>query len=231
MHHIHQTISIFYFLRNFMASFMPVFIVGISIPRIIRGQMSIGTLIAVFGFLDAVYLPVTELFSFRSMKNNFIPIMKRTRELLCPVQKQNKRVFLNTAEPMIQLQEVSLNLAGKPVLEHVHFTVRGTGLYHLKGDNGAGKSAVLNVISGLYQDYEGQVSLGFSSPKQRIVYMQQENQLFQGTPEDNISLFGQHPLRRETLDILHAFQSKEDPLASHSGGEALRILFLRAVNT
>ncbi len=58
---------------------------------------------------------------------------------------------------MIELSDISFSLDGKNILSNVSFKLlRGKSLIII-GPNGAGKSTLLKVLSGFFNDYEGEV--------------------------------------------------------------------------
>ncbi len=60
---------------------------------------------------------------------------------------------------ILQLKDVTLDLGGKRILNHLSLDVREGHIHALIGPNGAGKSTTANVIMGLsgYNDFEGDV--------------------------------------------------------------------------
>jgi ribose transport system ATP-binding protein len=72
-------------------------------------------------------------------------------------------------EPILELRDVSKRYGGAIALEHVDFDLRPGEVHGLIGENGAGKSTMMKLLSGVYDDYSGQLLLDgqpvrFSSP-------------------------------------------------------------------
>ena len=78
-------------------------------------------------------------------------------------------------------------------------------IYYLIGKNGSGKSTILNVLSGLYFDYEGkfiinnrfdfnQIDPQFYRVK--IGYIPQRTEMFSGTVLENITLYNDIPFEK-----------------------------------
>ena len=61
---------------------------------------------------------------------------------------------------MIQCSSLSKYFDGVPVLSDVTLTVESGSIYGLTGSNGAGKSTLMRIISGIYQQDGGTVTLG-----------------------------------------------------------------------
>ncbi len=64
---------------------------------------------------------------------------------------------VTTAAPALALSGVSKRFDGFPALDGAHFSVREGEVHALLGENGAGKSSLMNVAAGLYLPDEGEV--------------------------------------------------------------------------
>lgn len=222
--------AIFYFIRNFLSSFMPVIILGISIVRIINGQMTIGTLIAVNGFLGAIYLPISEIFQFRAMKNNLEPVVERIEPIVTNVVDKNDKRELKYGEPQIAVENLTYSFGENEIINNINVNISGCGLYRINGDNGKGKSTFFNIIAGLYNDFDGRIVINLRKDTD-IVYMNQNDDLFNSSINDNITLFNKHKISTEYLQMIDKFSNKVNTISEFSGGEKRLFLFIRAVNS
>jgi ribose transport system ATP-binding protein len=73
------------------------------------------------------------------------------------------------AEPILELRAVSKRYGGAVALESVDFELRPGEVHGLIGENGAGKSTMMKLLSGVYNDYSGELLLDgkpvrFTSP-------------------------------------------------------------------
>lgn len=66
---------------------------------------------------------------------------------------------LETGQPLLEVDDVSLRFGGVAALSDVSFTVRQGTIHAIIGPNGAGKSSLLNCISGLYNPQDGHINL------------------------------------------------------------------------
>ena len=62
------------------------------------------------------------------------------------------------AEPILEVENVSLRFGGVQALSEVSFDVRNGEVRAIIGPNGAGKSSMLNVINGFYHPQEGRIT-------------------------------------------------------------------------
>jgi ribose transport system ATP-binding protein len=60
---------------------------------------------------------------------------------------------------VISIEHVSKSFPGVKALDDVTFTIRTGQVHGLVGENGAGKSTLIKILSGIWPDYEGTVSL------------------------------------------------------------------------
>lgn len=61
---------------------------------------------------------------------------------------------------MIKLENVSKNIRGRMVLNHINFSFECGKVYGLKGINGSGKTMLMRLIAGLIFSSEGKVLVG-----------------------------------------------------------------------
>lgn len=205
-------------------------ILGISIVRIINGQMTIGTLIAINGFLGAIYLPISEIFQFRAMKNNLEPVVERIEPIVTNVVDKNDKRELKYGEPQIIVENLTYSFGENEIINNINVNISGCGLYRINGDNGKGKSTFFNIIAGLYNDFDGRVVINLRKDTD-IVYMNQNDDLFNSSINDNITLFNKHKVSNEYLQMIDKFSDRVNTISEFSGGEKRLFLFIRALNS
>ena len=72
---------------------------------------------------------------------------------------------------MVDIQAVSKSFPGVKALDDVTFTVEEGHVHGLMGENGAGKSTLIKILSGIYTDYSGSVTINFTSKHCPIWYI------------------------------------------------------------
>ncbi|MFO7870599.1 MAG: ABC transporter ATP-binding protein [Kiritimatiellia bacterium] len=95
---------------------------------------------------------------------------------------------------ILELKDVTLDLGGKRVLDHLSLDFREGHIHALVGPNGAGKSTTANVIVGLagYREYQGDILLDGESIKEMTVDERARH---------GITLAWQEPARFEGLSV------------------------------
>jgi simple sugar transport system ATP-binding protein len=75
--------------------------------------------------------------------------------------------------PAVEMQDIVLRFPGVLANDHVNFTIYPGEIHALLGENGAGKSSLMNVLTGLYKPQSGEIRIhgekvNFNSPKDAI---------------------------------------------------------------
>jgi ABC-2 type transport system ATP-binding protein len=148
-------------------------------------------------------------------------------------------------ENLIELKNVSKTFEksffskGKTILKNINFRVKPGEFVVLRGDNGSGKTTILNLILGLMKPTSGQVELmGIESKnpesKNRVGVVLQETQfpkhlsvrelidLFRGYYSNPIST-------KEAIDRVSLTDKQNSKAISLSGGQKQRLLFALAL--
>lgn len=131
------------------------------------------------------------------------------------------------------------------VLSNIDFKLKTNSLYVLKGDNGSGKTTLCKILTGLYDNYEGEIYLENRDIKKMnrdellnlIFYSAQLTPVFSDTLSNNIFLDSKITKEQEnkyfkmikffSLDELEEKEIIDD--GSVSGGQKQKIGILRAL--
>lgn len=119
----------------------------------------------------------------------------------------------NESEPFsLVLKDVSYGYADKPktALQHINLSIGDRENVCITGYNGSGKTTLAKVVSGLIGEYKGQVLVnGMPLRELNITYYRKliadnlsDQEIFEGTIEENVTLGKQYPLQ----DILGAMK-------------------------
>jgi zinc/manganese transport system ATP-binding protein len=152
------------------------------------------------------------------------------------------------AEPVLRVEDVSVSLGGRPVLDRVSFALDAGSFCGLIGSNGAGKTTLLRVILGLIAPSSGRVEVtgGAGSRRTpRVGYVPQKILLEADIPlraRDLVGLgldghrFGiARPTARrraavdEMLDAVGATAFADARIGNLSGGEQQRVMIAQAL--
>lgn len=151
---------------------------------------------------------------------------------------------------LLEIDDLSASLGGRPVLEQVSFSLEKGELVGLIGPNGAGKSTLLRAAVGLTA-HQGEVRLGGAdaralTPRERalrVAYLPQDREIAWPISVEALVTLGRAPHRSPGAGLGDADRravaeamSKADvrrfadrPATALSGGERARVLIARAL--
>lgn len=145
----------------------------------------------------------------------------------------------------IECKNLSFKYEQDYVLSNIDFKLKTNSLYVLKGDNGSGKTTLCKILTGLYDNYEGEIYLENRDIKKMnrdellnlIFYSAQLTPVFSDTLSNNIFLDSKITKEQENkyfkmikffgLDELKEKEIIDD--GSVSGGQKQKIGILRAL--
>ena len=154
-----------------------------------------------------------------------------------------------TAEPVIEITDMSYSYGSVPALKNINFTVGQNELICIVGPNGGGKTTLLKIIVGLLHPDIGRVRVFGRPPSQArklIGYMPQNAHLDPAFPIQvfEVVLMGRLERRRfgpySRADRHAAYNALGDvgmetmadrPFSALSGGQRQRVLIARALAT
>ncbi|MGL5977603.1 MAG: metal ABC transporter ATP-binding protein [Erysipelotrichaceae bacterium] len=145
--------------------------------------------------------------------------------------------------PLIELQNLGMSFGKVKVLSDISLTIEKQDYIAIVGPNGAGKTTLVKIISGILQDYDGEV---MREKKLRIGYLPQKvmrNDLyFPATVEEVVAtgLLGQkgwfkriskedHSVIDASLASLQIQHLQKQKMSDLSGGQQQRVLLARAL--
>lgn len=162
------------------------------------------------------------------------------------IQKEKDFIFKDE----IEVKNLYFEYDGKEIFRNVSFKVEKGKKYLLKGASGAGKSTLIKLLSMIYDDYKGEITVDGidyrdikeSSLNDKVSFIYQDVFLFEDTIYNNIALYKPYneekvkdSANKAGLDGL--LQKKENGInkmlmengKNLSGGERQRISIARAI--
>jgi ATP-binding cassette subfamily B protein len=222
---------------------------------VLRGQMTLGALMAFLAYLAMFYAPLTALAQFTTWLTRFLTASHRVFELLetpIGVAEPADPAPLPKMRGLIQFEGVTFGYDHKqPLLKDFHLEIRPGELVGVVGRSGSGKTTLVNLISRFYDVDGGRLTIdGIDVRKiaredlrSQIGVVLQEPFLFRGTVWENL-VYGRPSARvEEALAAAkganaHDFIMRlpfgyDTPLgergAGLSGGERQRLSIARAL--
>ncbi len=195
-----------------------IFLFGFDIFRalamlmVFYSDLSIGLMLAVFGYLWFMMAPVQELlgiqYAFYSAKAALERINRLTELRQEPHYPHHKNPFDDHQKIGIRLENISFAYGETPVLKHINLTIKAGEKVALVGASGGGKSTLAQILIGLYTPQQGRIfyndtpidQIGLEVVREHVVTVLQHPVLFNDTVRANLTL-------GRTIDDDHLWQA------------------------
>jgi len=242
------------FIIDFVASVGPIMVLIYGGSEVVKGNLSIGELVAFSAFLAYIYNPVEVLMAINTEIQVAIGPIKRIFEIFdtpeevkdtgkeCPEFKQGsiefKNVYFAYENNKYVLKDINLNI---PARSSVAFV----------GPSGSGKTTMAELISRFYDVQKGQILIDGNDLKEisvacirkQVAEVTQNTFIFRGTIKENIKFGKLDATDAEVIeasklahahDFIDKLPNKYDTVVGEkgvglSGGQLQRISMARAV--
>lgn len=187
---------------NTLTDIAPLLVIGYGGYQVIHGNLTVGTFVAFFGYLDRMYAPLRRLINSSTVLTQASASLERVLELLEEpydiVDKQGARPLMN-ARGEIDFHNVwfKYNEENDWVLKDINLSIKPGQTVAFVGMSGGGKSSLISLIPRFYDISKGSLQmdgqdiqgLTQESLRRAVGMVLQDNFLFSGSVRDNI-LFG-----------------------------------------
>ncbi len=140
-------------------------VLGIGVLLVLRGQFTVGTVMAFQGFLYSFMSPASNLISAGQSMQEMTTQMERVDDVMSYPEDPAFRPREKTAEYQklsgaIELKDVTFGYSrlGKPQVTNFSMTVKPGQKIAFVGRTGCGKSTLAKLISGLYRPWSGSIT-------------------------------------------------------------------------
>ena len=185
--------------------------------EVFSGNMTIGTLIVLNSIVALLYTPIERIVNFNRLLqvfkielakiNKFLgdniskDNVKENKDYLGNINNENKNILL-------QLQSLSFSYSNLKVLEKINLDIEKGVSYSIVGENGCGKSTIINLVTGLLNPNKGNVFFNgvnihedLYSFRKQIGYVAQDTFLLNDSILNNI-IFGRSEKSKEHIENL-----------------------------
>ena len=194
-------------LPQFLAQLAANLIFILGCRYILEGQLTIGMLMAFQGFLNTFSAPLQQLIN-TSMNLSVMQVnMERVEDVyntqpdVVPITQDTRDRQEGKLQGELELKHVTYGYSAleEPLIRDFSMRVKQGKSVAFVGASGCGKSTLANLVSGLYQPWEGEI-LYDGKPIDRIhratftssvAVIDQDSAFFDGTVEDNVKLWDQ----------------------------------------
>lgn len=245
-----KTAGITQAITNGLAFISQVIILGQTGWLILHQLTPVGTISGAQFFASTIFAELSGIsFNWQEFKS-VKPIIEKFKTV--PLKTVHGALPIDFKLSNLELDKVSYQYSGqdKPIFENLDLDFKLKNKYILMGDSAAGKSTLLNLISGLLRDYQGKIEISDVEYNQisdkdlhdQITYLQQDPYIFTASLGWNLTLGRQVSKAKisevikecgledliaklpDGMDTVLADQGKQ-----LSGGQKQRVAFARAL--
>lgn len=245
-----KTAGITQAITNGLAFISQVIILGQTGWLILHQLTPVGAISGAQFFASTIFAELSGIsFNWQEFKS-VKPIIEKFKTV--PLKTVHGALPIDFKLSNLELDKVSYQYSGqdKPIFENLNLNFKLKNKYILMGDSAAGKSTLLNLISGLLRDYQGKIEISDVEYNQisdkdlhdQITYLQQDPYIFTASLGWNLTLGRQVSKAKisevikecgledliaklpDGMDTVLADQGKQ-----LSGGQKQRVAFARAL--
>ncbi|PGM54820.1 ABC transporter ATP-binding protein [Bacillus sp. AFS053548] len=217
-------------------------------------EITVGTLIAVLGFIPTMFMPVRSLAENALTIQQAIPALQRIYEYFdLPAEQPDDLPKFGEVKGDIEVKNIRFTYPNstEEVLKDVSFSIRAGQHIGIVGSSGGGKSTLIQLLLGLYQPSSGSISVDrkdlsshdYQSLRQNIGVVSQETFLLNSTLKQNL-LYAKPNATDEELglaveaadlsDLVESLQEGFETIVGErglklSGGQRQRVALARAI--
>lgn len=186
---------------NTLTDIAPILVIGYGGYRVIQGDLTLGTFVAFFGYLERMYAPLRRLINSSTVLTQASASLERVQELLDEpydiVDAPNARKLDKAGQIQFDRVWFRYNDENGWVLKDINLTIEQGQTVAFVGMSGGGKSSLIGLIPRFYDVQQGTVRINGQDVKEltleslrgSVGMVLQDNFLFSGSVRENI-MFG-----------------------------------------
>jgi len=191
---------------------------AVSILAVAYSDLSVGLMLAIFGYLWVMMTPTQDIINFQYALANARAACKRINAIFAMEQEPT---ITNPVDPFVGKEAVDIEVQNvtfgytpdKKILKNINLDIKASQKVAIVGSSGSGKTTLANIIVGFYPLYEGMITYAKRSTKEVSLatvrshahMVLQHPKLFNDTMRFNLTL-GEEFSEAEILQAIHIAQ-------------------------
>ena len=245
--------TLFSILSSLISSAGPIVLIWYGCSEIMRGNLTIGGLMAFNSFLRYLFGPTESLMHLNLSIQRSLASVERIFEILDTEKEpyDKGKIELKDIKGTIEFANISFSYDTEPILKNISFKVNPGERVAIVGESGVGKSTIAGLLLRFYDPTKGKIlidgielkEINLSSLRKNIAYVSQDIFLFSDTIRENIR-FGRRRATDSEIEkaakvagidsFIRKLPKRYDTKVGErgmklSGGERQRIAIARAV--
>ncbi len=206
---------------------------------ILKSVLTVGALLAVIQLISNMISPLTDMLYGVNEMNSVKEIKDKVSTLCGKADECESGIVNSSIGSKLEIENLSFTYPGQDaeVIKKVNLVLEKGKTYAVVGENGCGKSTFAKIISGYYMNYFGKIKVDGEDLKKipgnmirsRIVYINQNDFLFDASSKENCTLFFSYDVSPTLVSAMESEELLEKDYSTTvmSGGERQKIAFLR----
>jgi len=202
--------SVFFPAIRFLGAMGSVIVLGVGAAMVVKGEMSLGTLVAFLSYTTSFYEPINRLTEVDNIFQEAIAAGERFFEILdetTEVTDASDAIDLPAIQGKMVFDEVAFRYGtGDKVLHDIAFEMAQGEMVALVGPSGAGKTSIANLICRFYDPNQGKITIDghdlrrikLNALRQQVAVVLQDSFLFNNNVVENL-LYGKPDATREEV--------------------------------
>ena len=179
----------------YLNSILRVIILIIGGMLVVKGQISIGVLIAFSSILSSLYEPIMNIANFLTSMTAYIPYLERYYEVINIEKERDGSKELKEVRNIV-IKNVTVSVDRKVLLRDINMKIKRGESIGIKGPIGSGKTTFALLLTRFYEPSSGAILINgidyreykLSSLRRRIYYVPSKDVILPLTLRENITL-------------------------------------------
>ena len=179
---------------QFVSTIAPFVVMAVGAGLIIKGELTLGRLVMFSQYVGMLFEPLNILSQAIVEKRATVPIFERVEQFLGDEAKPVGLPHQPHSDKLVEIKGYNvLKRGGGPLFTIPDLRIDKAGVYIISGDNGVGKSTLLNILASINNpemlqpiNEKSYCYINETLPE-KLSYLYQPGFLFEGTVRENIT--------------------------------------------